>query len=121
MYCKSRNARFTLSVKLPSSKFVVIRLFNVFIALFCRSVSCIHSGCAVFYFTISVFADFSIPFGNGCSSFIEFRIYGYCMQKKLLTRKFIISLVSAVLEIFTVGHLLNLSTAICISTSSCNF
>ena len=116
----NRNAGFTFSVKfIPSSKFANIKFFS-----FCSDISttpfplCVQS-CAAFYFNISAFAILSILFENECSLLWDFFSGIPYRFNNLLDRKFITSFVSEFLQVFTVDHSLNLSTAICICTSPC--
>ena len=51
----------------------------------------------------------------------DFIFSGIPYKVKILIRKLISSFVSEVLQVSTVGHLLNLSTAISICTSPCKF
>ena len=85
------------------------------------STSGVHSGYAVFYFNISTFAKMFIVFRNETPTLSDFIFSGIPYKLKLLVRKFFTSFVSEVLQIFTVGQLLNLSTAIRNCTSLCKF
>ena len=114
----TRNARFIFWVRFfPSSRFVIIRFFRICIDLSTTPFPvCIlgvqYSGSMLRSLQNCLYS-FEIkdpPLSDSCFLGIPYRI-------KLLVKKFITSFASHVLQIFTVGHLLNLSTAtgICIS------
>ena len=77
----TRNTRsdgFTISVRfIPSSKFAIIRFFSVCIDLSTTPFPGMRSGCAVFFFTISAFAEEPMFCGNKCSLFVGFSFFGY--------------------------------------------
>ena len=116
------SALFTLSVKLiPSSKFAIIKIFNVCIALSTTPFPVCTRGVQ---YSISIFRflqNSRYSFETNAPPLSDLIFSGIPYKLKLLGRKFVTSLVSAVLHIFTVGHLLNLSTAISICTSPCIF
>ena len=122
-----RSARFTLSVRsVPSSRFVIIRFFKVCIALSTTPFPVCNCGVqysiSVFRFLQNSFYSFYMkapPLSDLIFSGIPYRI-------KFFVRKFKTSFVSAVMHIFTVGHLLKQSTATKVWTSPfirllCNF
>ena len=80
-----------------------------------------YSGRAVFNFDISVFATSRYSLETNASLLSDLIFSRFPYRLKLLDKKFVTSLVSAVLQIFTVGYLLNLSIAINICTSPCIF
>ena len=116
----TRDARFTLSVRLmPSSKFAMIRFFNVCVAISTAPYPVCTQGVQ---YSISILRFLQIsrysfetkvpPLSALIFSEIPYKL-------KLLDKNIMTSLVSAGLRFFTVGHLLNLSTAISICTSPC--
>ena len=113
------NARFTLSVRLMLSPiFAIIKFFSVcnalstvpFLFLCIRGVQYSNS---IFRFLQN--SRYSLETNAPPLSDLIFS--GIPYKLKLLDRKFMTSFVSADLQIFTVGHLLNLSIAISICTS----
>ena len=118
------NALFTLSVRLiPSSKFAIIKLFMVCIALSTTPFPVCARGVQ---YSISIFRflqNSRYSFETIAPPLSDLTFSGIPYKFKIGDKKFVTSLVSAVLHTFTVGHLLNLSTAIAISicTSPCIF
>ena len=114
----SAGFRFTLSVRLtPSSKFVLIRFFNVCIALSTTPFPVCTRGVQ---YSISIFRFLQILGILWKQTLLFYQIWffsGILYKLKLLDKMFVTSLLSALLHIFTVGHLLNLSTAISVCTS----
>ena len=111
---------------MSSSMFAVIKFFNVCIALSTVPLPVCIRGVQ---YSISIFrflqnSRYSLEPNAPPVSDINFS--GIPFKLKLLNKKFLTSSVSADLQIFTVGHLLNLSIAISICTSPfifllCNF
>ena len=111
------NARFTFSVNFcPSSRFAIIKHFNVCIDLSTTSFPVCILGSQ---YSISI-----IRFLQNCLYSLELNapplsdfIFSRIPYKlKRLVWKLITSFISEVVQVFTVGHLLNLSTAFRICT-----
>ena len=114
------NALFTVSVKLmPSPKFAIIKFFIVCIALSTTPFPVCARGVQ---YSISKFRFLQISwYSFETNALSDLIFFGIPYKLKLLDINFVTSLVSAVLHIFTVGNLLNLSSAISICTSLCMF
>ena len=114
----TRNAWFTVSVGLfPSSRFAITKFYSVCVALstvpFPVCIRGVQYSISIFRFLQNSRYSFEIkepPLSDLIFSGIPYRL-------KLLDRYCITYFVSEVLQIFTVGHLLNLSTTVDICTS----
>ena len=72
-----------------------------------------YSGCTITNFYFPVFAEFTIFFSDKGSDPLSDLIFsGVPYNLKLLDENCVTLFVSEVLQIFTIGHLLNLSTAL---------
>ena len=114
----TRNDQFTLSVKLfPSSRFAIIKFFNVCIdhlkTPFPVCILVVQYSLSILGFLKSCLSSFEMN-----AALLSDFFSGIPYKLKLL-RKLITTFVSEVLQIFTVGHLLNLSTAISNCSSPC--
>ena len=114
----TRSTRFMLYVKaFSSSRFVDIKFFRVCIALSNDPFPVCNRG-AQFLISIIRFLQNSLySFNIKAPSLSDFIFSGVPYKLKLFVRKFVTSFVSAVLQIYAVGLLLNRSTAIKICTS----
>ena len=118
----TRSARFTLSVRQsPSSTFAIIRFLIVWVALFTTPfpvcIRGVHHSISIFRFLQNCWYTFEI----NAPVLSDLIFSGILYKLKLVDRKFITSFVSDVLQIFAVGHLLNLSIAISICVSPLKF
>ena len=113
--CITCSALFTLSDKfMTSSKFAIINFFNVCIALSTTPFPVCARGVQYSISTFRFLQKSRYSFETNAPFLSDLIFSGFPCKIKLLDRKTVTSLISAVLHIYTVGHLQNLSTAISI-------
>ena len=119
--CITRIARITcLDRLILTSKILKIDLLSVLLIFLLLRFPYVFGEYSIL-FGRSVFTNDPESFGKECSPMSNKTISGIPCRLKSLGREFITSLVSDLLHFFTDGHSVNLSAAMSICTSPCNY